>query len=41
MKIGFNMPRLTSFATRRAAHEVAVRADDLGYDSFIGKYSQR
>ena len=33
MKIGFNMPQLTAFASRRAVHEFAVRADQLGYDS--------
>ena len=33
MKIGFNMPQLTTFASRRAVHEFAVRADQLGYDS--------
>ncbi len=33
MKIGFNMPQLTAFASRRAVHEFAVRADELGYDS--------
>ena len=33
MKIGFNMPQLTDFADRRAVHEFAVRADELGYDS--------
>jgi probable F420-dependent oxidoreductase len=33
MKIGFNMPQLTEFTTRRTIHEFAVRADELGYDS--------
>ena len=33
MKLGFNMPQLTAFASRRAVHEFAVRADQLGYDS--------
>jgi probable F420-dependent oxidoreductase len=33
MKIGFNMPQLTAFASQRAVHEFAIRADQLGYDS--------
>ena len=29
MKLGFNMPQLTAFASQRAVHEFAVRADQL------------
>lgn len=33
MKVGFNMPQLTAFASQNAVHEFAVRADEAGYDS--------
>lgn len=33
MKVGFNMPQLTDFASQRAVHDFAVRADEMGYDS--------
>lgn len=33
MKVGFNMPQLTQFASQKAVHEFAVIADKMGYDS--------
>lgn len=33
MKVGFNMPQLTAFASQNAVHEFAVRAEEAGYDS--------
>ncbi|MDA0338420.1 MAG: TIGR03619 family F420-dependent LLM class oxidoreductase [Proteobacteria bacterium] len=33
MKIGFNMPQLTSHASQKAVHEFAITADNMRYDS--------
>ena len=33
MKVGFNMPQLTKFASQKAVYEFATIADKMGYDS--------
>ena len=33
MKVGFNMPQLTDFASQKVTREFAVTADKMGYDS--------